>query len=226
MVGAIRKRDILAHPFVTIHCFGWRVFFRALTASQNETFLSIVAQTTIHRKPSVKVPELVGQCIDLEFRAMQIYESLTRRFAQQEPVKRFFEMLARQELSHAQLLELCRAAAGRGRWDGQHFEPWRDTIPQLKRQMEKAASTLDSLDGVRDALRLVIQIESSEVNRVFRGVVAATDSDFVRKLQTFQQSTSSHLGYICEEIPKLEPDLEGECQEMLAAYGSTVDSSG
>jgi hypothetical protein len=57
---------------------------------------------------------------------------------------------------------------------------------------------------------------------VFRGVVAATDSDFVRKLQAFQQSTSNHLGYICEEIPKLEPDLADECQEMMAAYEQTV----
>ena len=226
MVGAIRKREILAHPFVTIHCFGWRVFFRALTASQNETFLSIVAQVTIHHRPSVKVPDLVGQCIGLEDRAKQIYESLAERFSQEEPVRLFFNSLARQEQSHAELLELCRAAAGRGRWDGQHFEPWRDTIPQLKRQMEEAASSLDSLDGVRVALRLVIQIESSEVNRVFRGVVAATDSDFVRELQAFQQSTSNHLGYICEEIPKLEPDLADECHERMAAYESTVDSSG
>ncbi len=37
MIGAIRKWDILAHPFVTIHCFGWRVFFRAVTADHNQT---------------------------------------------------------------------------------------------------------------------------------------------------------------------------------------------
>jgi hypothetical protein len=84
--------------------------------------------------------------------------------------------------------------------------------------MEKAGSSLDSLESVRDALRLVIQIESSEVNRVFRGVVAATKSDFVKKLRAFQQSATYHLGYICEEIAKLEPDLNDECQEMLAAY--------
>jgi len=35
MIGAIRKRDILAHPFVTIHSFGWQVFFRALAAGRN-----------------------------------------------------------------------------------------------------------------------------------------------------------------------------------------------
>jgi hypothetical protein len=226
MVGAIRKRDILAHPFVTIHCFGWRVFFRALTAGRNETFLSIVSQVTIEHRPGVQVPELVGKCIDLEFRAKSIYESLARKFAQQEPVRLFFDSLAQQEQHHAELLELCRAAAGRGRWDGRHLEPWRESIPQLKRQMEEAASSLDSLDGVRSALRLVIQIESSEVNRVFRGVVAAANSDFIRKLEAFQQSTSHHLDYICEQIPQLEPDLSGECREMLAAYESTVDSSG
>ena len=42
MVGVIRKRNILAHPIVTIHCFGWRVFIRALLAPPGTTFLTLV----------------------------------------------------------------------------------------------------------------------------------------------------------------------------------------
>ena len=45
MIGAIRKRDILAHPFITIDCFGWSVFLRALTAGRNQTFLALLTET-------------------------------------------------------------------------------------------------------------------------------------------------------------------------------------
>ncbi len=41
MLGAIRKRDILAHPFVTVESFGWHVFFRVLVAGRNQTFLAL-----------------------------------------------------------------------------------------------------------------------------------------------------------------------------------------
>ena len=36
MVGAITERDILAHPLVTISCFGWGVFWRAFVCRSPE----------------------------------------------------------------------------------------------------------------------------------------------------------------------------------------------
>ena len=41
MVGAIIKRDILAHPVVTIRCFGWSVFIRALLAGPRPRFFPL-----------------------------------------------------------------------------------------------------------------------------------------------------------------------------------------
>ena len=214
MVGVICRRNILAHPFVTIRCFGWRVFFRALIAGHSQTFLSLLAETKGLQPPTVKVPELLERCVKLELQAKRIYERLARRFFGHKLISDFLNTLARQEETHAELLGLCREAASRTIWKEECFAPCRDSIPRLERQMKNIESSLDSIDGVTDALRLVIQIEGSEVNRMFESVVAASASVFVRKLLAFQNVAEDHIACICDEIPKLRPELAEECREL------------
>ncbi len=166
MRGAICRQDILAHPAITVSCFGWKVFFRALVAGQHQTFLSLK--------------------------------------------------------DHAELLDLCRVAAGRGEWDGKHFDPWRGAVPGLEKQIQEAESRANSLDFLSDALRLVIQIESSEVNRIYLGIVAASDSAFVRKLRVFHEAGLEHISYICERIPELDPELRDACQKLRDEYSRSL----
>lgn len=218
MIGAIRKRDILAHPLVTIDCFGWNVFFRALLAGRNVTFLSLLAESGSLHVAEPKVPELVQRCVDLEGVAQRVYETLAERFADRQPVARFFATVARQEQGHAELLQLCRAAAERDGWAEKHFAPWRNSVPGLERQMKNAEASSTTVQGVHDALRLVIQIESSELDSVFDGVMAASDSEFVRRLRAFQKAGDNHTFYICQQIAELEPDLAEECQTVRMAH--------
>jgi hypothetical protein len=218
MFGVIRKRDIFAHPFVTVECFGWPLFFRVLIAGRRETFLSLLAGSDGLRPPTFEVPELLGHCVQLERRARQIYESLAERFTDQELVRQFFETLAHQEQEHYEMLELCRQLASKGGWLEEHFAPWRDAVPRLERQMEDVEDSLEDLDCVADALRLAIQIEGSEINYVFRGAVAATNSRFVKTLRAFQTAGAKHIAYVFHQIPKLEPDLAGECRNLRAAH--------
>ena len=221
MLGTICKRDIVLHPVVTIRSFGLRVFFRALVARSDQTFLSLLVEADLLKPAPVSVPELVGRCFELEVEAMRIYESLAGRFAHPEAAGEFFRTLARQENDHAELLGLCRAAA-QGRWDPRHLDPWRDALPRLERQMRESESALESLSCLGDALRLVIRIESSEINRVFLGVVCASDSDFVRKLSAFWTAAEDHLAYIARHIPRLEPELEEACREMLDGWSRAL----
>ncbi len=104
---------------------------------------------------------------------------------------RFFETLAQQEQEHFELLE---------------------------RQMDDLEDSLDDLDRLADALRLVIRLEGSEINHVFRGAVSATDSEFVRTLQAFRTAEAKHIAYACDQIPKFEPDLAGECRGLRVAH--------
>jgi rubrerythrin len=214
MIGAICRQDILSHPLITIRCFGWEVFFKALLAGRHQTFLSLLAETPALRVPPQKAPELVERCIGLELRAARIYESLARRFAQPGSVKGFFATLARQEKEHAELLDICRAAAGRGEWEAKHFDPWRDAVPALEEQMREAESRAESLDRLSDALRLVIQLESSEINRVYSEIMAASESDFVKRLRVFDGAGRKHIAYIVRCIPEMDPELRDACHQL------------
>jgi hypothetical protein len=223
MVGAIRKRDILAHPLITVHSFGWSLFLKALLAGRDETFLSLLAGTTTFGPPTVEVPELLGHCVQLERRAQKIYESLSERFSEHGLVKQFFDTLAEQEQEHYEMLELCRKLAGRDGWLEEHFTPWRDAVPRLEEQMDALEASLEGLGSVRDALLLVLQLEGSEINQVFRGAITATDSSFVRALRAFETADARHIAYIVDQIPKFEPDLADECTNLGTAHqGNTI----
>ena len=80
--------------------------------------------------------------------------------------------------------------------------------------MDAAAESLDATQDLSSALRLVVQIESSELNRVFKGVVDATDSKFVRSLRAFQTAGARHIDYIRCEISRLDPSLAKACESM------------
>ncbi len=207
MVGAIKKRDILAHPIVTIRSFGWRAFLRALIARRDATFLSVVAESETPQPAEDDVTDFVARCVELELQASRIYTVLARRFAGEEAAREFFVDLARQEESHAELLELCRVAATHQRWHDEPLRPGRAAVPELERRMREAEVSLGDITSLRQALQLVIEIESSEVNDVFAGVVAAADSDFVRGLRVFHDATARHLEFICRGIARLDPEL-------------------
>ena len=79
---------------------------------------------------------------------------------------------------------------------------------------EKAVCEIDSIDA---ALRLVIQIESSEINQVFDAALAATDAAFVKKLRPLKGHGIPHdLPH--ERLPELSPNLMRECREMRARF--------
>ena len=207
MVGVITGRDILAHPFVTIHCFGWQVFFKAIAPWQNETFLSLVQSAESLSEPIAKVPGLLDRCINLELRAKRIYTALGKSLDEEGLVGPFFAGLARQEQQHADLLELCRSLAVRGNWRENVFSPWETFLPQLERQMDAAEAAVPEIDSVDAALQLVVEIELSEVNEIFRAVLVATDAAFVKKLKPFQEAMEAHMIYIMERLPELSPNL-------------------
>jgi rubrerythrin len=218
MFGVIRRRDIIAHPFVTVDCFGWRFFLRALVTGRRKTFLSLLAGTGVLRPPRIEVPELLGRCVDLESRARRIYQWLAERFADRGPVRQFFRALADQEQEHYELLELCRQLAGRHGWLEEVFAPWRPALLHLERQMDDLEASLEGLESLADALRLVIRLEGSEIDQIYHGAVIATNSEFVRTARVFRNAQVQHIAYICDRIPKFEPGLAAECETLRVAH--------
>jgi len=158
MVGEIRNWDILTHPIATICCFGWRIFFKAAFSWQAKTFLSLLQENGFFEAAGSTVPEVFRRCIGIELQAKRVYAALARMFAETESTRQFFEVLAQQEQAHADLLEICRAAASRGGWRAEHLSSWQGLLPRLEQQMQVIEDSLTSIGSSEDALRLVIQI--------------------------------------------------------------------
>ena len=71
--------------------------------------------------------------------------------------------------------------------------------------MREAEALVSAVNDVDDAMRLVVQIELSEVNQIFLAAMAASNSPFVKKLRPFQKAVETHISYIATQLPKLRP---------------------
>jgi hypothetical protein len=218
MVGVIRSWDILAHPIATIRSFGWRVFFKAAVPWQEQTFLSLLREAGWFRVATPPMAALLDRCIALELRANRLYTALATVFAEQGLVGEFFSVLAQGEQYHADLLELARAAAIRSGWKVNLFNPWQEYLPRLEQQMDAAEAAVAEIDSVDDALQIVVQIESSEINQVFSVVLAATNAAFVKRLEPFREAMDAHMSYIVERLPELSPNLMLASRELRARF--------
>ena len=218
MVGVINHWDILAHPVTTIRCFGWQVFFRAIGPWHGKPFLSLLRSVGFLKTADSNVSTILERCIGLELRAKRIYAALAKAFSEEGLVGPFFAGLADQEQDHADLLQLCRAAAARGGWTANLFNPWQAYLPRLEQQMDATEAAVREIGSVDDALRLVIQVESSEINEVFNAALAATDSAFVKQLRPFKKAMEAHMSYIMERLPELSPQLMLACRELRARF--------
>lgn len=216
MLGAITTRDVLLHPLVTVRSFGWGVFFRAVLPGRGQTFLSVLQRNGCFETLPPHPAELIDRCVRLERQAMRIYETLAQRFSSQPAAQDFFAELARQERGHAEMLDICRAALRWARWDEACFRLWQDYLPMLEDQMCQTRRVLPEATSLDDALRLVLQVESSELNRVFGEIVRATRSPFISRIGVFHKAVWLHIAFICECIPRIAPHLESACHELRA----------
>ncbi len=218
MNGVICTQDILFHPIVTIRSFGWRVFFRAVFQGQGDTFLSLLQREGFFAATTSNEPELIERCVWLELQAAAIYHSLADFFSSLIPFRNFLNELADEEQEHADLLRVCKFFASQGRFVQDRFRPWHDYVPLLEKQMQQAVASLDEIQSSDDLVRLILHIEGSEMNRVFLGVIKATDSPFVRNLGPFRRAVKRHIGYICKTISKLTPSAAAACRELRVKF--------
>lgn len=63
-------------------------------------------------------------------------------------------------------------------------------------------------------VRLILQVEGSEIDRVFSGVIEATDSPFVKNLEPFRRAVTQHIDYICARISALMPSAAAACRQL------------
>ena len=214
MVGAIRNWDILTHPIGTIRCFGWRIFLKAAFSWHAKTFLSLLQEDGFFEAAGSTVPDVFKRCISMELQAKRVYAALPGCFLKPNQQDSSLKFWLEQEQDHAELLEICRAAASRGGWRAEHLSSWQGLLPRLEQQMQVIEDSVTSIGSSEDALRLVIRIGSSEINQLFLGIVTKADSAFIRKVRAFRDAVDFHIAYVCQRLPKLAPELTTACREL------------
>ena len=219
MVGAIRTRDILNHPIVTIRAFGWRVFFRAIFLGVSHTFRSLLHRDVSSADPPAsKELVLIERCVWLELQLAVIYPALAERSTKFRPLAKFLNQLAHDEEEHADLLRVCKFFACKGQFVQGRLGMWHDHVSLLTQTMQRTSASLRKIGSVNEITRLILEMEGSEINQVFMGVIEATDSPFVRKLEPFRRAVKQHINYICKTISKLTPSAASACKELRAKF--------
>jgi hypothetical protein len=180
--------------------------------------ISLLREAGLFGKTAPNFSIILQRCIALELRAKRFYMILATALSDQGLVGPFFAGLAEQEQYHADLLEVCRAAAIRSGWKAHLFNPWDEYLPRLEQQMDAAEATVAQIDSVEAALQFVVQLESAEINQVFYAALAATDSAFVKKLRPFQQAMDAHMAYLAERLPELSPNMLPACRDLRAKF--------
>jgi hypothetical protein len=218
MLGVINNFDIMTHPIVTIQCFGWRFFFKALFAKHNFTFLTLLNSSSLFEPAPPESGEIVDRIVQLELRAKGIYTKFADKFPSDVSVKRFFEILASQEQDHADMLEFCKAATAHDGWKMNDLSATGQCVAGLESQMRQAENAVRSITSLDDAMRVVIQLESSEINQAFQNVFMASSSRFVKKLLKFRRATHFHMAFIMKRIPVLCPQMLQTSKQLNAKF--------
>jgi hypothetical protein len=223
MIGAIKNRDVLIHPIVTIQCFGWRIFLRSIFAWNKVTFLALLSDTDYFRVSEPESAAIFHRCVLLEEAAGRIYSGFSQIFVEMPSVAELFRALTLQERDHADLLQICCVAGNRPNSRILLTAPLHGQLRRLEERMRSLEAESKHIRSVEDALRLVITMESSEVNELFLSLIVATDSDFVSTLSNFRDAMNTHLNYICQHIIEMMPHLEPECEGLLAKFSWIED---
>jgi len=181
-------------------------------------FLSVLRESGLLGAIGSHVPAVLERCAGLELRAKRIYAALGRAFDDHPQAGLFFRDLAFQEQEHADLLEVCRAAAIRGSWEANLFSPWQEYLSRLEQQMDATEAAVGQIGSLEDALRLVLQVETSEINQVFEAAAAATGAAFAQRLKPFRRAVDSHIAQILGWLPELAPSLLAATRELRARF--------
>ena len=106
------------------------------------------------------------------------------------------------------------------------FSPWHASVPLPEQQMQEIVASLDKIGSVDDVVRVVMQIETSEINPIFLGVVEATESPFVKTLSPFRTAIRHHVDYICRSVTAFTASGAAASRELRASLPDRVRRGG
>ena len=164
--------------------------------------------------------ELLGRCAGLELKAADFYDTLTRRFAGDTELARFWSAMAAEEREHARKLatwrELIAAEPPEQRPRAAGFGVEIEEIERLLDEACAAAATADE----EEAFALALGLEGSEINAIYETLLRASPMarypDFKERVKS--ESTGHHVKLLEMAGHRCKSERTRLRMELLAAH--------
>jgi hypothetical protein len=206
---AIVDRDyVRQHPSDVIKTFGLLAYIRAVS-SRREGLLEQLEKKYMQER--VPMPGALGSAYRVaalfELRAARIYARMVRRFADVEPVRRFFEHLQAEEEDHARIMILCLYTIDAGA-QADYVPSVRDPeIRSLLRDLREKERNVWRL-SFDEALTLTEELEASEVNVIFDRLLKQAHSPQSEFFAAQLGRAEGHATVVPKRIKALRNKLE------------------
>lgn len=211
MRGLIRARDVIIHPLVVIQGFGVKVFWRALTAPKERTFLELISEGIPQpiSPEQVAVSHQLDRLILHETHCSKIYHYFADHFTDALEVRDFFKTLSYQEEAHAEIVRVAKVEIAR-----QKTWPKGDLIaPEILEKVDLALAQIDAVlrktpkVSLKQALEILEEIEMTEKEMVFAFIHhfhVVMQFTFLKKIHHLIPSFADHHAYLNTTLPLIK----------------------
>ena len=154
---------------------------------------------------SMRVSEHLRACIDLEFRAAEMYNALRRLFPEAEEL---FRELAHSEDNHANTLIVATGFKRLLRTDEEFPTSRLPHVEKVKGMLDAISAKIDAgqMPSLRDTLSMLLELESAQAEGYFGQMMSESDSELVRRLRQVYEDERTHY----ERLLDFMRDMLGE----------------
>jgi rubrerythrin len=139
----------------------------------------------------MKHSEHLRACIDLEFRAAEMYSALRPLFPEAEEL---FRDLAHSEENHANTLIVATGSERLLRTDEKFPVSKLPQVQKVKGMLDAISAKIDAgqMLSLEDTLSMLLELESAQAEGYFSEMMSESDSELIKRLRQVYEDEISH----------------------------------
>jgi rubrerythrin len=145
----------------------------------------------------MQVSEHLRACIDLEFRAAEIYNALRPLFPEAETL---FRDLAHSEDNHANTLIVATGFKRLLHTDEEFPVSRLPQVEKVKGMLDAISAKIDArqMPSLKDTLSMLLELESAQAEGYFGQMMGESDSELVKRLRQVYKDEQTHYERLCD----------------------------
>jgi rubrerythrin len=154
----------------------------------------------------MKRSEYLRACIDLEFRAAEIYSALHLLYPE---ARELFRDLAHSEENHGNTLIVATGSERLLRTDEKFPVSRLPQVEKVKGMLDAISAKIDAgeMPSLTDTLSMLLELESAQAEGYFSEMMSESDSELVRRLREVYEDERTHyerLSDFMRDMPSVE----------------------